>query len=216
LEGHSFLTEGITPVGMNYLDGKYVSDVHKKFGRIKLRNFPNMSFMSFMKWILIYRQKFVRPLWYMDYDKDNARKILINKLGWIDYGGHHLENRASAFAHTFWLPLKFGIDYRNLTLAAKVRAGKLSRDEGLKIYGHPVQAHKDLINYVCTRLNLSNDDLDKFLTSQSRKYTEFKTYKKRFENLKYLFFIFSKLNLIPHTFYLKYCFPIKDKNDNYN
>jgi hypothetical protein len=216
LEGHSFLTEGITPVGMNYLDGKYVSNVHKKFGGVKLKSFPNMSFTSFMKWILIYRQKFVRPLWYIDYDKDNARKILINKLGWKDYGGHHLENRASAFAHTFWLPLKFNIDYRNLTLAAKVRAGKLSRDEALKIYAKPVHAHRDLINYVCTRLNLGDDDLDNFLTSQSRKWTEFKTYKKRFEKLKLLFFIFSKLNLIPHTFYIKYCFPIKDNNDNYN
>jgi hypothetical protein len=32
LEGHSFLTEGISPVGSNYLDGAYVADVHDRFG----------------------------------------------------------------------------------------------------------------------------------------------------------------------------------------
>ena len=28
-EGHSFVTEGITPLGRNYFDGKYISSIHK-------------------------------------------------------------------------------------------------------------------------------------------------------------------------------------------
>ena len=46
LEGHSFLTEGISPVGSNYLDGGYVADIHKKFGKLKMKSFPNMTFFS--------------------------------------------------------------------------------------------------------------------------------------------------------------------------
>ena len=32
LEGHSFITEGISPMATNYFDGKYIKDVFKKFG----------------------------------------------------------------------------------------------------------------------------------------------------------------------------------------
>ena len=34
LEGHSFMTEGITPVGRNYFDGRYVKSIHQKFGKL--------------------------------------------------------------------------------------------------------------------------------------------------------------------------------------
>ena len=38
---------------------------------------------------------------------------------------------------------------------------------------------------------------------------EFPNYKKRFERLRPLFFILAKANLVPMSFYLKYCFPSK-------
>ena len=31
-DGHSFRTEGIAPLDWSYMDGKYVSSVHKKYG----------------------------------------------------------------------------------------------------------------------------------------------------------------------------------------
>ena len=104
LEGHSFYTEGISPIGSNYFDGGYVEDIHKKFGKLKPGNFPNMKFWMFMKWLIFYKQKFIRPVWYIDYNKERAREELIKRTGWKYYGGHHLENMASAFAHKFWLP----------------------------------------------------------------------------------------------------------------
>ncbi|HVG40827.1 MAG TPA: hypothetical protein VM888_04370, partial [Chitinophagaceae bacterium] len=42
LEGHSFITEGVSPMGTNYFDGKYIKDIHKKFGKLRLKTFPNM------------------------------------------------------------------------------------------------------------------------------------------------------------------------------
>ena len=38
IEGHSFLTEGITPLGKNYFDGMYIKDIHKKYGKLKIKN----------------------------------------------------------------------------------------------------------------------------------------------------------------------------------
>ena len=43
-EGHSFLTEGTTPLGKNYFDGKYISSIHKKFGKREMITYPLMTF----------------------------------------------------------------------------------------------------------------------------------------------------------------------------
>ena len=72
-------------------------------------------------------------MWYIDYSKENAVKLLIKKTGWQYYGGHHLENRASSFSHTIWLP-RYGIDFRYLSLAAKVRQKRLDQNKAIKIF----------------------------------------------------------------------------------
>jgi N-acetyl sugar amidotransferase len=210
LEGHSFVAEGLSPVGSNYLDGAYVADIHDRFGARRRKTFPNMTFYQFMKWVLVYRQKFIRPFWYMKYSKEDARDELAAETGWQYYGGHHLENRASTFAHTVWLPNRFGIDYRNLTLAANVRRGALDRREALEIYAQPVQSDPELISYVKKRLEISDSDFDAIMAGPKRTWREFRTYKKRFERLRPLFFGLAKANLVPMSFYLKYCFPAKN------
>ena len=209
LEGHSFMTEGISPIGSNYLDGGYVHDVHKKFGSIKSKTFPNMTFFQFMKWVLFYRQKFIRPLWYIDYSKENAIKVLKKNTGWQYYGGHHLENRASSFSHTIWLP-RYGIDFRYLSLAAQVRQKSLDQNEAIKIFNSKIKIDKKLVQYVKKRLHLSDVEYLKIMNGEKRTWKEFKTYKKLFEYLKPLFYILTRLERVPISFYLKYCFKIKE------
>jgi hypothetical protein len=164
-----------------------------------------------MKWALVYRQKFIRPFWYMAYSKEAARAELIAKTGWEYYGGHHLENRASMFAHTVWLPQRFKTDYRNLTLAADVRRGVMMHDVALELYRQPVVADQQLIAYVKKRLELSDQQYIEIMTGQIRTWRDFRTYKKRFEILRPMFYLLAKANLVPMSFYLKYCFPVKSK-----
>lgn len=212
LEGHSFVAEGVSPMGKNYFDGKYIKDIHKKFGKLKkLRTYPNMTFFQFMKWTLFYRQKFIRPLWYIDYSKERARELLIEKTGWKYYGGHHLENRSAAFLHTYYNPKKFGIDNRNWSLSADVRAGKISHEKALLEYQQPIKPDPELINYVKKRLNLSDDELIEIIEGEKRTFRDFKTYKQRFERLRPIFRILAEAKLVPMSFYLKYCFPLDDK-----
>ena len=40
LEGHSFIAEGISPLGKNYFDGKYITSIHKRFGKLKMKTYP--------------------------------------------------------------------------------------------------------------------------------------------------------------------------------
>lgn len=212
LEGHSFIEEGISPLGKNYFDGKYIASIHKQFGKLKMKTFPNMPFWTFMKWIAVKKIKKIRPYWYLNYNKEDAKKLLKEKYGWQDYGGHHLENRMTAFSHSVYFPQKFEIDYRNNTLAAKVRNGKMNREEAIKeYYETPPFIEEGLIDYIKKRMNFSDAEYDKIMKAKPKYWYEFPTYKKRFERLRPFFAILYKSNLVPKSFYMKYCFPV-----NYN
>jgi len=211
LEGHSFLEEGISPIEGNYFDGAYIKDIISRYSVVPIQTYPLMTFWQFLKWIIIYKQKFIRPLWYIKYTKKDAQLELARRTGWKNYQGHHLENRASAFAHQVWIPKKFNMDYRILTLSAKARNGIISREKALEEYRNTKPENKRLEDYVRKRLNLTNIEYKNLFNKKNKTWKNFKTYKKRFERLRFLFFIFAKANLIPMSFYTKYCFPIKSK-----
>jgi len=208
LEGHSFVAEGLSPLGSTYVDGCYVADVHRRFGRIAVQTYPHLTFWRFMSWVLLYRQRFIRPLWYIDYSKELAKRELAERTGWLDYGGHHLENRATAFGQTVNRPLRFGQDLRNLTLAARVRAGILSRAEALREYRTPRPPDPRLIAYAKKRMGLKDAEFDRAMVAPTRTFRDFRTYKKRFERLRPLFRVLADRDLVPMSFYLKYCFPL--------
>ncbi len=210
MEGHSFVAEGIGPVGTVYFDGKYIKSIHKRFGRLPMKTYPLMTFAQFMKWTVFKRIKKIRPLWYINYNKETAREYLEREFNWNYYGGHHLENRMTAFCHVYWLPRKFGIDLRNLSIAAAVRGGMLDREVGLKRYYEEGPVIEDgLIEYFKNRLNLSEEELEDYIKSPNKTYKDYPTYKKRFERLRPLFYSLAKANLVPMSFYVKYC--LKEK-----
>ena len=75
-EGHSFRTEGISPHGWFYMDGRYIKSIHKLFGTQKMKTFPNLTLFRFLKWTLFDGIKKIRPLYYIDYNKDEIKKFL--------------------------------------------------------------------------------------------------------------------------------------------
>lgn len=205
IEGHSFITEGISPISNMYFDGKYIKSIHKAYGKVKMKTYPLMTFNHFMKWTVVKRIKKIRPFWYIDYSKEMARKYLEKEFGWEYYGGHHLENRIVAFQHCYHNFYKFGMDNRNLSLAAGVRSGLLDREGAIKEYFYSEPYIEDgLVEYVKNRLKLSDDELEVIMHLPNRRYTEFPTYKRRFKRLRPLFYILAKNNLVPMSFYLKY------------
>ncbi len=209
LEGHSFIEEGITPLGRNYFDGKYIRSIHRQFGSMAMRTYPLMTFTRFLVSALFHRVKFIRPLWYIDYAKDEAKEFLASRYDWQYYGGHHLENRMTAFVHSVYLPQKYGSDMRNNTLAARVRNGAMSREDAWREYNTPPFMEDELVNYFKKRLGLTDELYEQVMSAPGRNWTEFPTYKKRFERFRPLFHVLAKANMVPMSFYLKYCFPTK-------
>lgn len=206
-EGHSFIAEGVSPLSRAYIDGGYISDVHKKFGEMKMKTFPNMGFWKFLYWTVFKRIRKIRPLWYLEYSKEDAMKFLKEEFDWQYYGGHHLENRMTAFHHSYYTPNKFGLDQRNNSLSASVRAGKITRQKALETYSTAPHLEEDLVSYFKKRMNLSDVEFDEIMNRPPKFYTDYYSYKRRFELFKPLFYLLAKASLVPMSFYLKYCFP---------
>lgn len=204
LEGHSFMAEGVSPLANAYIDGGYIKNVHKQFGRVKMKTFPNMEFLTFLKWIIFKRIKKIRPFWYMDYSKQEARAFLEKEYDWQYYGGHHLENRMTAFNHSYYFPQKFNIDMRNNSLSASVRSGMMKREDAISEYLKPPYIEPELLEYFKKRLEFTDEEFDKIMKGPKKSYKDYKTYKQRFERLRPLFFILAKMNLVPMSFYIKY------------
>lgn len=209
LEGHSFVTEGITPVGRNYFDGRYIQSIHQTFGRLPMRTYPLMTFSRFLWWSSVAQIRKIRPFWYINYSKEDARAFLEKEFDWQYYGGHHLENRMTAFFHGIYVPQKFSSDFRNNTLSARVRMGAISREEAWAEYNTPPNVEHDLLAYFKKRLDLSDEEYDRVMNEPPKSWQDYPTYKKRFERLRPLFAALAKANLVPMSFYLKYCFPVK-------
>ena len=204
LQGHNFRTEGNAPLGWLYMDGGYISSVHKKFGKIKMKTYPNLWFSSFMKYILVDRTKRIRPLYYIDYNKEEVKKFLTEKFGWEWYGGHHLENRFTAFYHSYFLPKRFGIDQRVNGFNALVNNGQMNRDEALKELSEPPYFSNEDLDYIKKRLGYSDERFEELMNAPKKYYTDYKTYKTRFERLRPFFYQMYKWDLVPYGFYKKY------------
>lgn len=211
LEGHSFVTEGITPVGRNYFDGKYIQSIHRIFGRRLMKSYPLMTFSRFIWWSAVARIRKIRPFWYIHYSKEDAREFLEKEFGWEYYGGHHLENRMTAYYHGIYLPQKFNTDMRNNTLSALARRGSVSREYAWAEYNTPPKVEDELLTYFKKRLELSNEEYERIMSEPPKSWHDYPTYKKRFERLRPFFAVLAKANLVPMSFYLKYCFPAAGK-----
>ena len=203
-EGHSFRSEGLAPLGWIYMDAKYIHSIQKKFGTKKLKTYPYMWLSLQIKWMLFNRLKKVRPLWYLDYNKEETKKMLSKNYGWQWYGGHHLENRICAFVHTFFFPRRFGIDFRSVGYSALIRSGQLTRKEGMEKLREIPKCDSEIVEMVQKRLALSDQAFNDLMIAPIKNYRDYKTYKPVFERWRPFFYLMAKMGLIPWSFYIKY------------
>ncbi|WP_159739440.1 N-acetyl sugar amidotransferase [Vibrio atypicus] len=207
IDGHSFRTEGSAPMGWIYMDAKYIQSVHKKYGSIPMKTFPNLWLSKQLKWMIFNQIKSVRPLYYLDYDKEAAKEMLTRDYGWTWYGGHHLENRTAAFFHSYFFPKRWNSDFRIVGYSAYCRDGRMTREEALALMKEEPHIEDGLLEYYKKRLNLNDEEFEALMTQPKKYYTDFKNYKKTFELMRPFFYLMAKKGLIPWSFYIKYTLP---------
>ena len=205
-EGHSFRTEGISPPGWFYMDAKYIEKIHEKYGDGNLGNLPILWLEKWIKWISVDKIKKFRPLYFMDYNKEEVKLFLAKEYYWQWYGGHHMENRTAYFVNNFYLPKKFGIDLRYSEFSALVRAGLMKRETALKKIKEQKPFDVDILEEIKKRTNTSDKEWKEIMSAKPSHYTEHETYKKTFEEKREFFYDLYKKGYVTKSFYYKFCF----------
>ncbi|HRG53586.1 MAG TPA: N-acetyl sugar amidotransferase [Bacteroidia bacterium] len=206
LNGHSFRTEGTSPISWTYMDGRYLKAVHRRFGKVKkIRSFPVLTLPRLLYYAFVKRIKDVRVLEYMDYNKKEVDKVLTEKLDWEYYGGHHHENVYTKFFQSYYLPKKFNIDKRKTELSALVRSGQITREEALReINSSHYQYDPSVVEYAINKLGLTKEEFDKIMNSPNKTHDDYPNYLPLIKAMKFPIKIATKLKLLPHILYLKY------------
>jgi len=206
LNGHSFRTEGTSPISWTYMDPLYVKDVHKKFGKIKkIKSFPHMTVSKLQYFIWLKGIREFRLMEFIDYNKNKVDEVLKKELDWVYYGGHHHENHYTKFFQSYYLPKKYNIDKRKTELSALVRSGQLTRDEAIaEIKSSPYQFEQDTVDYAINKLGISLEEWNNIMNMPIKSHVDYKTLLSLIRILKWPIKIATKLKILPNILYLKY------------
>jgi N-acetyl sugar amidotransferase len=181
LNGINFATECIMPVSWGYqaMDFRHLKSVHKRFGEIKLKEYPHVTFFQrYIYFTLLKRMIIINPLNYINYKKDEAIEILKNELGWQYYGGKHYESRFTKFFQSYYLPVKFNFDKRKAHLSSLIISGQMTREDALnKMNENPYS--EDEINfdleYVAKKLGWSAEEFREIISLPPNRHQDFAT-----------------------------------------
>jgi N-acetyl sugar amidotransferase len=188
LRGNDFRSEGTQPREWTYGDGKQLKYIHKNFGSVKLKTFPNYTLLDLLYYSLVKGIKSIYPFYYLDYQKRTAQKFLKDNYTWEYYGGHHFENIFTRFAISYWLFEKFGIDKRKITLSAQVMSDEISRNEALEILSskpYEDSEKKKMLDYVLKKLDFSVDQFEKIWHSPNKSFQDYPSDYRLIDSLNY-------------------------------
>ena len=200
LNGHSFRTEGSGPLAWTYMDAKYIQSVYRSAWGETLAGFPLLTVRKQAKTAVLGIRE-IRLLNYVDYQKDEAKKELKRLFGWQDYGGHHSENKYSAFVTSYLLPERFGIDKRIIEFSAFVRSGQLGKATALKQLREEQCLSKKVLKEVAQKYHAFDNVMR---SARIRSFKDFETYHGLFKRYRWLIWLATRFQLLPRTFYIKY------------
>lgn len=186
ISGHNWASESITPIswGFDAYDSDNIRDIHKKYGKIKLKEYPILSFFENKIMIpYVYKIKKLRPLDWIDYNPIEAKKILIKKIGFIDYGSKHCESVFTRLLQSYIQPKKFGYDKRRAHLSSMIVAGLITREQAIdelkNNYVDDNQIEQDIKKFI-EKINITRFEFDKIINNKNiNSHNKFKTFGKK-------------------------------------
>ncbi|MFN8229372.1 MAG: N-acetyl sugar amidotransferase [Bacteroidia bacterium] len=205
IHGHSFRTEGTTPLTWTYMDGKYVNSIHRTFGKVKIKSFPIMSLSKYLFYTFFKRIKQVRLLYYLPYDEKKILQMLTDDVGWINYGGKHHESMYTGFFQSYILTRKFNIDKRKLHYSALMRSGQISKEQAQEIIKKdPYTGGLETLNYCLKKLEYSEQEFNEIMNLPIKSFMDYGSYYNTIKRLEKPIKWATNLGLIPETVYRKY------------
>ena len=182
LTGGNYSTECIrNPLEWMYYqsDSIQLKDIHKKFGNRKLKDYPVTNIL----WHKIYLPyikgiKLIRPLDFIEYNKDEAMQLLVDKFGYQKYPQKHFESRFTRFYESYWLPKKFGYDTRKVQYSSLILTGQMTRDEALSKLSKPAYDPETIgqdFEFVSNKLGINVEDLKSYMNAPNKTYKDYRS-----------------------------------------
>lgn len=199
ISGANISTEGIFPNSWHWsaMDDINLKDIHRKFGKIKLKKYKTISFFKlYFYYPLFKKMKILRPLDYMPYIKEEALTELKDKIGYKEYARKHGESIFTKFYQNYYQPTKFGLDKRKPHLSSLIVSKQMTREEAKQEIGKPLYNENELIEdkeYIAKKLDLDIDEFNKILENPIHKYSNFKNMESRYKLMKKLQIFVSNL-----------------------
>jgi N-acetyl sugar amidotransferase len=164
LSGVNLATEATTGVdwgGYSFFDLKHIKAIQRKYGSMRLRQYPTFTqFAWHIYYPYIKKIRSVPILNYVHYNKQEAKSVLMQELGWRDYGGKHHESILTAFLQEYYFIQKCGFDKRLVHLTDLIHSNQMTREAALKELESSTWSPREIersIEYVAKKLGLSTD-----------------------------------------------------------
>ncbi len=181
LNGGNFSTECTNnPKEFFYFgtDMAQINDIHKKFGTIKLKNYPFSPILRHKVYLRYFKNiQVVKPLNFLPYIKEEAMQFLKKEYGWQPYPQKHFESRFTRFYEGYWLPSKFGFDTRRVQFSSLILTKQLTKEEAIKKLEFPaidVETVKHDFEYIATKLGIKVSELQAFMDLPNKTYKDYK------------------------------------------
>lgn len=180
LSGANFALESILQRGNGTVaaDCAHIRDIQRRFGEVTLKDLPIISpFEQYVGQKYLRRIKKFRPLDWIDYKKEKAIKELEEHAGFEYYGGKHYESIFTKFVQVYYLPKKFGIDKRKSHFSSMIISGQMTRSDALEKLGTALYKEEEIkkdINYILSKLNMSQGEFEKIMNSPGRAHRDYR------------------------------------------
>ena len=153
--------------GYPFEDARNLRAIHRAHGSISLQTFPIIGSLEYLWLARIRRQiQILKPLNYLPYDKEVAKRELVETYGFVDYGSKHQESRFTKFYQEIYLPARYGFDKRRLHCSALIVSGQMTRKEALQELSVPLtteeQAARDK-RFVAKKLGITVIELERLI-----------------------------------------------------
>ena len=205
IHGHSFRTEGTTPLTWTYMDGKYVNYIQKKYGTLKIKSFPIITMFDYLYYTFVKKVKQIRLLYYIPYDEQAILKMLTNEVGWQDYGGKHHESKYTGFFQSYILTRKFDIDKRKLHYSALIRSGQVNREIALEsVKKDPYTGGVEIMEYCLKKLDFTNEGFEQVMNKPPKLFLDYRSYYSLIKKIEKPIKWGTKIGVIPDTVYRKF------------
>ena len=160
------------------VDTWLVNDIQRKFGKIKLKDFPLVDILIYKfiyKYIFGIRSEFL--LNYVPYSRELAENTLMELYGCEKFQHKHHESRFTRFYEDYWLPKKFGFDKRKAHFSSLIMTGQMTRDEALERLKSPELSKFFLekeFEYVADKLEFSREEFKEIFLGPNKTYQNYR------------------------------------------